>query len=136
MKLHSKRWLTEEINKTSFSKEFWKWTYDFLFYILINTRQAILHSINNEQINLASRFLNIFIANFPLYNFCSKTFCLRSNRSRQSTIKCKKTRIFNFNLPPISKRTKIAVQFMLGLFLMPPRMLLIFFLRVGFFPKP
>ena len=52
MKLHSKRWLTEEINKTSFSKEFWNWTYDFLFYILINTRQAILHSIN------------IFIGNF------------------------------------------------------------------------
>ena len=48
MKLHSKRWIAEEINESSFSKEFLKLNFWFpSFNILINTRKAITYSINN-----------------------------------------------------------------------------------------
>ena len=58
MKLHSKRWLDEEINKSSFSKEFLKLNFWFAsFNILINTRKAIIYSIYN--INYALKCLEI-----------------------------------------------------------------------------
>ena len=73
------------------------------------------YRITNKQINLASGFSNILRANFPLYDFCSKTFCLWSNRFRKSTNKNKKTGIFNvILLPYIEVYKNLISNFLVG----------------------
>ena len=78
MKLHSKRWLADEINKSSFSKEFLKLNFWFpSFNILINTRKAIIYSINNL---FYYRVQHIF---YPVFSGCNharlEMFCIIKN---------------------------------------------------------
>ena len=77
MKLHSKRWLDEEINKSSFSKEFLKLNFWFpSFNILINTRKAIIYSIYNFILVITK--IHFQIINFNILSF----FCVLYHLSR------------------------------------------------------
>ena len=133
----------EKFLNAFFTCKGWKLLFESITIIIISTRSIDLKKKKVEIGAVLPKILHFFplvpfawihtsMGNFLLYNFCLKTFSLRSTCILQFRRKWKKTRIFNWIPPPISKRIKIAVQFVLGLFLTPARMSLIFLVVAGF----